>query len=360
VDITGLTVQHTTYVCPQCRSALWIEAEQLRCTACATAFPTKDGIADFAGGRYYDVFNENVALPEYHVQGLQLEEIGAISRISDFYLPKLERLRSRSRRPLTVLDAGCGNGVSVDELRTHGLAAWGIDLSALRRWQWGQRTHRACLAVADLASLPFQDGYFDAILCSGVIEHIGVVESRGSKYTVTIPPERDAAREAFLRELVRVLAPNGMLYIDCPNGSFPVDFWHGSAGGNLRFHSPREGFLPTFHEIEQLANRVDNSLVVTADSPLGRLRFRQVGRFWYGRVFSLPVQALFRLMSTRVGRWLARSPLNPYLVVRLERVRNSQGAAGRPRNQPRRSENRGSGANQQSRRALVDPSLRSG
>ena len=290
------------YQCPACLGALTAE---LHCARCGATYPRHDGIADFSGGRYYDQFDEQTVLSAEHRQALEREMEGAVARIADYYLPKIP---PASR----VLDAGCGNGVSVDLLRAAGHDAWGIDLSALRKWQWRERTHRRHLAVADGARLPFAGGVFDVVLCSGVLEHVGVAELGGEEYRVTVLPERDTARRAFLASLLRVLKPGGALYLDFPNGAFPIDFWHGTRGGAARFHSPREGFLPTAREVRALAGR---TVTVTPISPNRRLRFKQVGQHWYGRAFAAPMQLFFALMD-RVP-WLAATALNPYLVLRL-------------------------------------------
>jgi SAM-dependent methyltransferase len=282
--------------------------DSLRCDREDIHYPVVDRIADFMRGNYYDQFDENTILTAEHRQALERENDGAIARINDFYLP----LIGAKRR---VLDAGCGNGISVDLLTAAGHDAYGIDSSALRRWQWRERSHREGLAVADGAKLPFADAYFDVLLCSGVLEHVGVEEMGGDAYRVKPLPNRDASRRAFLAGLLRVLAPGGTLFLDFPNGAFPIDFWHNTRGGSARFHSLREGFLPTFAEVVQLANDLDPRISVTAVSPNGRLRFRQVRQHWYGRAFALPMQLLFATMD-RVPR-LSRSAVNPFLVIRL-------------------------------------------
>ncbi|HEY8183930.1 MAG TPA: class I SAM-dependent methyltransferase, partial [Thermoanaerobaculia bacterium] len=267
-------------------------------------------IADFAGGAYYDNFTEASALAPEHLRGLELEKDGATTRIATYYLPQIAT-RSRGR----VLDAGCGNGISVDLLQSAGYEAWGVDLSLLRRWQWRERQHRDRLAVANGMRLPFADGFFDVVLSSGVIEHVGVQEFVSDKYTVTVLPDRDAQRRAFLIELLRVLAPGGALYLDAPNGAFPIDFWHNKKVGQARWHSPREGFLPTFAEIRSLAQEIDPRIAVEAVSPNGRLAFRQAGQHWYGRLLTPAMRLLFRMMD--FVPVLSRSMLNPFLVVRL-------------------------------------------
>ncbi|MEA2342288.1 MAG: hypothetical protein QOF63_457 [Thermoanaerobaculia bacterium] len=297
------------YRCPNCLGALTAATDSLRCDREDIDYPVADHIADFMRGDYYDQFDENTVLTAEHRQALERENDGAIARINDFYLPLIKD------SSLRILDAGCGNGISVDLLTVAGHDAYGIDSSALRRWQWRERVHRERLAVADGAKLPFADAYFHVLLCSGVLEHVGVEEIGGDEYRVKPLPNRDDARRAFLAGLLRVLAPGGTLYLDFPNGAFPIDFWHNTRGGSARFHSTREGFLPTFAEVVQLAHDLDSRITVTAVSPNGRLRFRQVRQHWYGRAFALPMQLLFSTMVCMPR--LARSAVNPFLVIRL-------------------------------------------
>jgi SAM-dependent methyltransferase len=254
--------------------------------------------------------------------GLANEKEGA--RIEDYYWPKLESLAARLGVPgtsLRILDSGCGNGDAVGALSSHGADAWGHDLSALRKWQWRDNPIRERLVVADGASLPFPADSFDAVIASGVLEHIGVEETGGEEYRVRPLPVRDEVRRRFLAELVRVLAPEGSLFLDFPNGAFPFDFWHGSKPGGARLHSPTEGFLPTVPHIRALCRSVDERLHASALSPKGRLRFRQVSAHWYGRAFRAPMAALQALMSAGPFSFLSASPLNPYLVIEVRRMR---------------------------------------
>lgn len=289
-----------SYVCPSCHEPL----DRHRCGA---TYSVENGIADFSGGSYYDTFNDESELSAAHKIGLAAEITGSRWRIERFYMPMIER-------GARVLDCGCGNGVSVDVLNEHGYDAWGVDLSALRKWQWRERTHRERLAVANALRLPFEDDAFDVVISSGVIEHIGVEETGGASYRVSALPNRDPLRQNFVDELLRVTRPGGRVFVDCPNGAFPIDFWHGGAGGRARWHSRSEGFLPAFADIRTLAR--DNS--VRAISPHRRFAFRQVGQHWYGRVFSAPMAMLFALM--KFVPVLARTALNPYLVVEIRKT----------------------------------------
>jgi len=284
-------------ICPFCKTPL---PETFACPGCGRHFPAGHGIVDFAEGAYYDQFDETTALTAEQLEGLRLEVEGTRRRIVDYYLPLLP---PNAR----VLDCGCGNGLSVDLLSAAGFEAWGNDLSQLRKWQWRERERRDRLVVASALTLPFPDGYFDVVISSGVIEHIGVEETAIPRYRVTPLQDRDALRAAFLRELLRV---GRTVYIDCPNGAFPIDFWHSDAPGRPRFHSTREGFLPTFREIASLVPEA----VVEPLRPYKRLQFRQAAQHWHGRLLARPAQWFFRFMP----RWIARSALNPFLVVRVE------------------------------------------
>ncbi len=108
------------------------------------------------------------------------------------YLAKLEGVRRylNALAPGTrVLDAGCGEGVLVDEF--HGrLAIEGLD------------PHYSSDHVrrGSLSALPYGDGAFDRVLCLDVLEYLSFDE-----------------QPRALAEIHRVLAPGGELYVTVPN-----------------------------------------------------------------------------------------------------------------------------------------------
>ena len=108
------------------------------------------------------------------------------------YLAKLDLVRrylaalpARSR----VLDAGCGEGVLVDEFHDR-LAIEGVDPNYT-----SERVKRA-----SLTALPYADGAFDRALCLDVLEHLEYAD-----------------QPRALAELFRVIAPGGELLVTVPN-----------------------------------------------------------------------------------------------------------------------------------------------
>jgi SAM-dependent methyltransferase len=99
-----------------------------------------------------------------------------------------------------VLDAGCGLGYGSALLADRGAESVdAVDLSEsaveAARARFGDR---ARFAVGDVTSLPFEDDSFDLVVCFEVIEHID-------------------EQEAALDELLRVMAPGGLLLVSSPN-----------------------------------------------------------------------------------------------------------------------------------------------
>ena len=304
------------YVCPHCRGPLEARPKALGCGSCQKDFPVEEGIADFCGGTYYDKFSEKQKLPSDHMLALEDELQGTRARIERFYAPLIaRRFRGSQTR---VLDCGCGNGVAVDLLPDLGFETWGVDSSALRKWQWRRCREKRRLALANALALPFSDGFFDAVISSGVLEHVGVREFRTPRYSVE--PERDQAeqRRRYLTEILRVVRRGGVIWIDAPNGRFPIDFWHSDdMRGAPRTHSPLEKFLPTSGEIRRLVDSVGEKISLRFLSPRGRFRFARLGRRWYGKPASAAGRLFFELIAHRPWTALAGSPLNPYLVAEI-------------------------------------------
>lgn len=93
-----------------------------------------------------------------------------------------------------ILDAPCGAGALTAALRDERYAAHGADIEPAARARLGD-----AFTVADLSRpMPWADGSFDAVVSTEGIEHL-------------------ENRQAFLRELSRILKGGGSLVITTPN-----------------------------------------------------------------------------------------------------------------------------------------------
>ena len=113
-----------------------------------------------------------------------------------------------------VLEVGCGYGWISQVLWAAAEIKWfGVDqsLEMIRHLRRGSLQGEAWPLMGDAVRLPFQDGAFDKVLCTGVLMHI--VES-----------------DLAVRELVRVLRPGGRLVCSINNAlspyALPVQFWN--------------------------------------------------------------------------------------------------------------------------------------
>lgn len=107
--------------------------------------------------------------------------------------------------PLTqgarVLDVACGSGYGSALLAQHAAQVTGVDISAEAiahaRASYGAIANLQ-FREGDCTTLPFADASFDVVVSFETIEHI-------------------AAQERFLDEVRRVLTPDGLLALSCPN-----------------------------------------------------------------------------------------------------------------------------------------------
>jgi SAM-dependent methyltransferase len=76
----------------------------------------------------------------------------------------------------------------------------------------------------DLRDLPYRDASFHTIACISTLEHVGM-DNRvyGSTVPASSDPEAEAARA--LRELTRILAPAGRLFVTVPYGASEDHGW---------------------------------------------------------------------------------------------------------------------------------------
>ncbi len=100
-------------------------------------------------------------------------------------------------REKTILDAGCGTGVILKQLGNADKNV-GVDIAA-EAISLCQRRGLTNVRQADIAALPFDDASFDAVICSSVVYHQWVADVTSA-----------------MREVGRVLRPDGLLFVNVP------------------------------------------------------------------------------------------------------------------------------------------------
>ena len=178
----------------------------LVCDRCGNPFPIRDGIARLVPPSAWDADG----LREEADQWDQEAELYEARRAADpRYMAGVDAaVRALSARPgETVLDAGCGTGLTTRRLVSIGCRVTALDLSAgsLRRLRQRVGGLVPRLVQGDLTALPFPDAAFDRVLCANALQQLAGTD----------------ARRRCLRELVRVLRPGGRLVLTVQQHSVP-------------------------------------------------------------------------------------------------------------------------------------------
>lgn len=210
-----------------------------------------------------------------HLRGREEEAIAAMTRSSRRVRDLLESFQPipRDARVIEVGSGAHGLIFCFDGEHRVGVDPLAVDYGGLfPRWQ-----RRAQTVAAVGESLPFRDQSFDVVICDNVVDH---AESPSQ----------------IVRELVRILAPGGLLY-------FTVNFHHRVYSVAAGMHSSwRAAGLP--YEIGPFADHTTH-LTLTAASQLFR---------------GLPVRILSEKSNVEEARARARKQPARHLGDRLKRV----------------------------------------
>lgn len=101
-----------------------------------------------------------------------------------------------------MLDIGCGTGDYLPGLLEQGLEVWGLDLSPEMVADVQQQIKTAGgmvhVAAGDIERMPYPDGWYDGIVCAGVLEYL-------------------SSDTAALSEIFRVLKPGAVAVVTISN-----------------------------------------------------------------------------------------------------------------------------------------------
>lgn len=184
----------TSFRCSDCRNAhLFLEDSKLICEKCKNSKPVINGIPRLVN---LDNYSESFGYQWNIHAATQLDSHSKLP-ISEERINKVTGWYGKSLKGQKILEAGSGAGRFTEViLKTDGdLYSFDYSNAVEANAKNNKGAKNLNLFQGDIFNIPFEDYYFDHVLCLGVIQH-------------TPDPER-----AFY-ELAKKVMPGGFLYID--------------------------------------------------------------------------------------------------------------------------------------------------
>lgn len=222
--------------CPSCNSDITIHSDHAICESCGTQWERKRGVLSFSSINKGYVFPnrlENVSFNRLQHDLVKLCETGtwdeALSVVYESAQSDQERefiyhynfenrktvwqLLTQLNSESKVLEFGCGYGGSSIALAQQSGLVVSMDLTRERVEFLSHRASNEDIGNivpiwgGDSLPLPFKDDYFDVVSMNGVLEW--VVQGHTGNPAVV--------QKKFLKEMLRILKPNGFLYVGIEN-----------------------------------------------------------------------------------------------------------------------------------------------
>jgi ubiquinone/menaquinone biosynthesis C-methylase UbiE/aminoglycoside phosphotransferase (APT) family kinase protein len=238
------------FACPRCAGQIVVKGDRLECSACHGTYPICHDIVDFRCRRHDYYFNP---IPRRRMRALAQDAqnqpwantirdfLADVGQHPDWFDDLVVDARYAWKVLLClppearVLDLGCGLGNLAKNLAPHADRTFGLDLTIERLEFTQQRFQKSdgssnvtLLAGGDGAHLPFPDNSLDCVMLSGVLEWIATDnawDTGGTKPRQAVSafvsffgrsnPRYTQIR--FLKEIRRILKPEGQLFIAIEN-----------------------------------------------------------------------------------------------------------------------------------------------
>ena len=162
---------------------------------------------------------DNTQIKSYYNKRYQQDQLETfpcdVVRTEAFIRPILDRVAHRKR----VLDIGCGVGYACELFLKHHYQVYGVDISDKAVSLARKRVPQGHFSQVDNGTvLPYQENFFDAVACLGVLEHV-------------LHPE------SLLKECRRILTSSGIAVFVVPNSLSP--YFRFFSGTGQIYEKPR-------------------------------------------------------------------------------------------------------------------------
>ena len=215
------------FACPSCGGELEAREAARRCRACGRSFAETAGIPDFShDAEFYWGELERATMQQMLADPRDIRrQLLDTSRISDGGLRDYLMHYALDRRRAgwkfltalppgaSVLDFGCGwgalalsVGVGASRVVVSDVVPERVMMTLRRAREGGLAGFTGCVS-SGFPRLPFRDASFDLVLLNGVLEWV----------PSSIPGDPRDVQAAFLKDVVRVLKPDGELYVGIEN-----------------------------------------------------------------------------------------------------------------------------------------------
>jgi ubiquinone/menaquinone biosynthesis C-methylase UbiE len=228
-------------------------------------------------------------------------------KLFDDLIDKLKRIFP-DLRGYRILEIGSGTGglgvaLSLAGAKVFGVepSVFGVTASVERAKRYPQSSAYFCVGTAE--TLPFKKEFFDLVVSSAVLEHVGDIEET-------------------IREMFRVLKPGGKIYHEIPNYLFPVEphykiFWIPLMPKRIgKIYAKLRGKNPLFlnHLNYTTPSRVNHYFSILGFSNLKNLYLDEfLGKFDHPDRFN-------RTYLRRLGEWVKQMGLQKWIQVCIKKL----------------------------------------
>jgi ubiquinone/menaquinone biosynthesis C-methylase UbiE len=305
-------------VCPNCKNNIYQKDLTFLCDICEQAYQIKDGYIDFIP----DVDFYAGEVPQIEMRKLisNIDRIGYDESLVSFFakFPYLRQYVTDTKRADWVfhclgrntnmcLDIGSGLGNNSERMshlfdKVFSVEAVVERIEFQKRRFKNAKLNNISIIRNNAYKLPFKNNTFDLVICNGVLEWIGMMNTAFTPYE---------AQLSFLEEMKRVLRSGGYIYIGIEN-RIGLQFFLGAKDhSGLRFTSLLPRYLANF-----VVKRLGNSGGIYGDKTLNRREER--GYFTY--TYSLKgYRSLFQKAGLETKSfWAFPSYNGPYYTGRVD------------------------------------------